>query len=266
MEDETVFEILDQISDFLQKESDLSKIESYAHQFPKDSIIDIDIDIRCSKVPETKEDRGAQCLLPKEYRHLRCYKSTGDGNCLFNSIALLIEGTERISPQLRLLTVLELMKNHKYYLNVPVFKKSIIYSDAAFQAAEKLNTKEDYKEYDKQFVYLQELSLICQPGNWCGMVAIYGLSSVLQRKICSIFPPVKQEILINTYNRLIEPRSDGNMEIDQDPLHIFWSNQSITSQQKAKNFLKSGLIQTNHFVPCFKVSIQLGKIIKIIKI
>ncbi|RHZ45362.1 hypothetical protein Glove_680g67 [Diversispora epigaea] len=261
MGNETVLEILNRISFFLQKEknlTNLSRIESYASQFPTHSIIDINF--HCSKLPRTKEDRGAQWLLPPEYHHLRCYKSTGDGNCLFNSVSLLITGTEKIAPKFRLLTVLELMKNIKHYLDVPIFKKSIIYSNEAFQAAERFNNNNNNnKEFDKQFVYLQELSLICKPGNWCGMVAIYGLSSVLQRKICSIFPPVKQKLLINTYNKLIEPRLDvnnnnnnNNEEIYHDPIHIFWTNISVTSKQKAITFLKSDLIQTNHFVPCIK--------------
>ncbi|CAG8594749.1 3522_t:CDS:1 [Diversispora eburnea] len=270
MNDETVIEYLEQTRDFLENAINLSKIEAYTRQFSKESIFDTDFFLtHCQVLPNTQEDKGAKWLLPPDC-NLICYKSTEDGNCLFNSVSLLIIGNEEKSMQLRFATIIELMKYARHYLNIPIFKKSIIYSDLAFQTAEKFNDKE--KEFDKQFVFIQELHLMCNIGNWCGMPAIYGLSSVLQHKIRSIFPPIKQKLLIDTYNKLILPRQDSDngsqletnrnsQEIDcesqqqnsdYEPINILWTNMSVTNKQKATKFLKSNLICTNHFVPCHK--------------
>lgn len=269
-ETKAAIRLLKQTRKFLKSATNLSKIEAHIEKFSNEQILNKDFHKHCQVLPRTREDKGAKWLLPPDC-NLTCYKSTEDGNCLFNSVSLLIKGTEELSIQLRLFTILELMTYARHYLNIPIFKKSIIYSDSAFQAAEKFNGKE--KEFDKQFVFIQELYLMCEIGNWCGMPAIYGLSSVLQHKIRSIFPPIKQTLLISTYDKLIEPRKDPNhggsqqenghnsREIDRDsqeeesdyePINILWTNMSVTNRRKADKFLKSNLICTNHFVPCYK--------------
>jgi hypothetical protein len=47
---------------------------------------------------------------------LRVLHSTGDGNCLFNSVSILLCGSERLHAVLRLLTAVELIRRWERYL------------------------------------------------------------------------------------------------------------------------------------------------------
>ena len=64
----------------------------------------------------TKDDVGS-ALIPREELEgeMEALKASGDGNCLFNSASILIEGGESANHVLRLLTAAELFMNPQYY-------------------------------------------------------------------------------------------------------------------------------------------------------
>lgn len=122
---------------------------------------------------------------------------------------------------LRLITVLELMREIKYYLNMEIFKKV----DNIFRRSRKIRQK------NKMIKNLINNSFIFRGYHKQARKMVRNgccLSVVLQRKIKANYPPVNQRILINTYDKLIEPHSKvdskNNKEIDQEPLNIFWTN------------------------------------------
>ena len=53
--------------------------------------------------------------IPAGYRVI---KSTGDGNCLFNSISIAINRDESLGPALRILTVLHGIAHFQHYLQM----------------------------------------------------------------------------------------------------------------------------------------------------
>ena len=74
-------------------------------------------------------DNVAKTLVPeafvKDYIPLT---STGNGNCLFNSISLLLCGSEKLANELRLRTVLELAGNFNFYADHPLIRNTEIKS------------------------------------------------------------------------------------------------------------------------------------------
>ena len=61
-------------------------------------------------------DRVAKRLLPKDCHALFPVFTKGDGNCLFNSISLLLTGEQsQLSTELRIKVVCEMVKNRYFY-------------------------------------------------------------------------------------------------------------------------------------------------------
>jgi hypothetical protein len=87
--------------------------EKYLKILPKDGAL--------AKVWEfTRTDEIAMALLPEDIPH-SCVpkKVSGDGNCLYNSISVILIGNQRLSASLRLLTAIELFLNPMFYADHP---------------------------------------------------------------------------------------------------------------------------------------------------
>jgi hypothetical protein len=81
--------------------------EKYLNILPKDGAF-------------TRTDKIAMALLPEDIPH-SCVpkKVSGDGNCLYNSISVILIGNQRLSASLRLLTAIELFLNPMFYADHP---------------------------------------------------------------------------------------------------------------------------------------------------
>ena len=65
------------------------------------------------------EDQFSSALIPSEEAGMKALKTSGDGNCLYNSASVLIQGDESTNLVLRLLTAVELYLNPEYYADHP---------------------------------------------------------------------------------------------------------------------------------------------------
>ena len=61
------------------------------------------------------------------------HRTSADGNCLFNSVSLVLTGDESLSTTLRILVCIELFLNAKFYAYHPYLEdaegRSLFYSD-----------------------------------------------------------------------------------------------------------------------------------------
>ena len=79
------------------------------------------------KLKNLSDDSLGQSLLPKdlpsnlEAEGLQLKKATSNGNCLYNSASIILNGNEDLSLLLRLLTAVELYKNAPFYATHPNF-------------------------------------------------------------------------------------------------------------------------------------------------
>ena len=60
-------------------------------------------------------DETSQTLLPPDARGLIPIKCLGDGNCLYNSVLILLIGDNRLSTELRLMNVGSLILNREKF-------------------------------------------------------------------------------------------------------------------------------------------------------
>lgn len=78
---------------------------------------------RPSQVDQTSRKIIPDSLTPQRYVPVR---STGDGNCLFNSASIVICQSEELAFELRLRTCLELALNREHYRHHPVITSAQI--------------------------------------------------------------------------------------------------------------------------------------------
>jgi len=86
---------------------------------------------------------------------------------------------------------------------------------------------------------------MCHIGAWSPLGALYGLASVLERPIQSIYPFTNSSIL-RSFTRIIKPRQQ-KYDI---AIAVLWSVAGI-SEKKAKKLLLSEYFMPNHFVGCY---------------
>ncbi|CAG8531107.1 11824_t:CDS:2 [Acaulospora colombiana] len=220
------------------------EIKKLAESNPTSKIIPHDLSTLNSGKPSGIHlDKGACFLLPPQYQaEFECLKAKEDGNCLFNSVSIILMGTEDLSTHLRLAVLCELIKYSKHYLSLDEFKKAITYSDKALDEGD--SAPPEMKHEVRYFAQIREM---CDIGAWCTLLAIYGLSSVLERPINSIFPPVRNSLYEETFSRRIEPRILKN----KGEIKILWTNVSVIDAKTASVFLDELAPSCNHFVPVF---------------
>ena len=66
-------------------------------------------------------DTVAEKMVPDNYKqeNIKPILTKGDGNCLFNAASIALCGTEKLSAELRIRTVIELADNLQFYKNHP---------------------------------------------------------------------------------------------------------------------------------------------------
>lgn len=161
-----------------------------------------------------------QEYLPELSMLKTAYKSTGDGNCLFNSVSIAVYGHEtyKLSTELRYWSCLELISNITYYEELQTSSLKIV-------CGELIETVFD----------------CATAGTASSLFTIAALCNILQRPITSIYPPCNgiedgaYEVL---HDHTFSPRVINN--IVRAPIRIMWTHTSTTEQ---------GTWTPNHFVP-----------------
>src|ERR1700722_10171497 len=237
-------QILSETKSYLANLPNLDEIISYGQKHRRIQILPYDIsNINIYMSDDIDVDNGVCALLPNEFKNYVCANATSDGNCLFNAASYFLIKKESLAVQLRLTTILELMAYANEYLKLEVFEKDYSYSDQAFLNAN--NKKYQQPEYRDIAPFVAEIMAMCQIGAWSPLGALYGLASVLERPIQSIYPPVNSSIL-RDFTRIIKPRKQKyNIAFT-----VLWSVAGI-GKKESKKLLSSNYFRPNHFVGCY---------------
>src|SRR6266542_4616633 len=174
---------------FLSELPNLNEIILYGQKYKRIQILPYDlsyIDIYISK--DIIVDKEASTLLPNKFKYYVCADTTGDGNCLYNTVSCFLIKEDLLAVQLCLFVILELMAYANEYIKLKVFEKDYAYSDQAFLNAN--NKKYQQIEYRNIAPYVAEIMNMCQLEAWISLNAFYRLASVLERLIQSIYSSV----------------------------------------------------------------------------
>ena len=149
-------------------------------------------------------------------------KSTGNGDCFFNAISIILCGNESMSAELRYKCCLEMVSNDE---------KIQQYKDRAAL----LCVSPDYDEAVLKCARL---------GGYSSAWTIIAMSNVTKRKIESLYPLVNgtQDLATRTLNCTFLPSSGT---LDETTMKIFWTNTSPFNPDSKKKRTWT----PNHFVP-----------------
>jgi hypothetical protein len=196
-----------------------------------------------------KIDELALGMLPTDVPGLApnavTLKASPDGNCLFNSVSILIVGNQTLSGVLRHETAGKLMQYPDHFGNHPAFVEATIEmrrsADQLFPNIVSRESAVFYHDHgnDKTKTVELEAESLENDGCYGSMLAIYGLAEVVKRPIFSIYPDVKSFRLPRLFHRLIVP---AEISIDK-PIHVLWTRtKSLDGNDCFEN-------NPNHFVP-----------------
>ncbi|POG79145.1 hypothetical protein GLOIN_2v1870045 [Rhizophagus irregularis DAOM 181602=DAOM 197198] len=219
-------QLLTKTRKFLAKLPSLSEIMSYGQKHKKIQILSCDLSYVDVYISEgIVIDEGACLLLPDEFNGYICADTTADGNCLYNAVSYFFIHENSLSTQLQ------------------VFEKDYSYSDRAFSKAN--NKRYQQPEYRNIAPFVAEIMEMCRIGAWSPLGALYGLASVLERPIQSIYSPINSPLL-RGFTRIIEPRKQKY----DVAIAVLWSVGGV-NEKKAKKLLSSNYFAPNHFVGCY---------------
>ena len=174
-------------------------------------------------------------ITPSKYADLVPIRSTGDGNCLFNSASLAICRNESRANELRLRTCLELAKNKDFYKAHPVLVNCRIpyHSGRNGPGIMSVETLCDLTCFDassscefgkKGFDAALENEIFRTSLNYSysGTLQIMALASVLGVPIQTICPDQNHKLL-PVYENVFQPRQ-GRHSSNSVFVWILWTN------------------------------------------
>ncbi|CAF1646138.1 unnamed protein product [Rotaria magnacalcarata] len=154
----------------------------------------------------------------KSVQHLVPIKSVADGNCLFNSIISLLPDSNLSAVELRVRTVIELVKNKIYYVN---------------QCSNHVGPFEE------------ALRRTCNNNTFSELYEIVALANVLQCEVQSVYPYIDYRAEMKIMNQVY--KSAETLVPNSRRVIIFWSSteDEISTRTRHGNH---GISNPNHFV------------------
>ena len=163
------------------------------------------------------------------------FRSSTDGNCLYNSIPVSLFGEDSMKKDLRILSSCRLFLHNNYYCEHPVYlnfvEKYNISLSRAFMFSVSLSTL----NFDLPLCELVRKEAIknCVDKSWASFLCILALSSVCNRSICSLYPDSEEKLFRDLFNCVIHPR--GKSISAQLDINILFCQSGITRLHKRNN-------------------------------
>ncbi|CAJ1077364.1 vertnin [Xyrichtys novacula] len=166
----------------------------------------------------------------------------GEGNLLFDAVSTLLVGNTRLSLELQVRTVVEMVLWKRYYLSGMIDSKMMLQAVRFSLCAEESEDMLNLPVTVLEAIFDADVKASCFPGSYANMWHVYALSSVLTFNIYSIYPMFNLKIR-PYFNRVIRPRTWPK---DSEPLtlHIMWSGE----------LQSESLFRPNHFVALVQTS------------
>jgi hypothetical protein len=147
-------------------------------------------------------DQVARHLLDScvGYENLIPCESSGDGNCLFNSISSFLYGNESFHTELRVRAMTELIINIDFYANPQNYSNKSLFQSVMFSTLSSKNINNVH-----EIIFKEALDGF-NNGSYSAMICMYGLANALNIQIQQIKPVGPGEsFLVDASNMLIKP-------------------------------------------------------------
>ena len=190
-------------------------------------------------------DNIAEAIYPADGPENICpLKVYGDGNCFYRALSKAIFGHEGRHTELRVMTVLELVKNTRKYASQATYDKMCSNPPSVQYVVE--TSVSDRSLVPGNFlksIQNETLSSI-KSGEYCSLIHFFAVANALNHPIYSIYPTI-QNVAVNRhyFHQEIRPLSDEKVR-QGSPIYIMWSH---TENSNPINW------SPNHFVVCFSV-------------
>jgi len=192
------------------------------------------------------EDQFSSAIIPSEEgtKGMKALKTSGDGNCLYNSASVLIQGDESANLVLRLLTAVELYLNPEYYADHPKIAdgRSLRLSDETIFTL--LLSDGAQKEFEKQGFRVDTVQpqavVTCIEKKYGTLLNVMALATVLNRPLLSLYPKFdKSAGICPLMSGIINPRG---MEQEKDEsgsvvFRLLWTRDGNFDNRRPANFL-----------------------------
>ena len=151
-------------------------------------------------------------------------KSTGNGNCLYNSVSLLLCGDESCSEGLRILVAGELYFNAEYYADHKIFRNTIrelseVQESTLFTVGLSADGNQILAGGGSRIDAIKAEALAgCKNGVWGSLVHMMALASVIRQPIYSLYPVVNFRYR-PLMHKLLNPR-EASLDKEVEPFFI----------------------------------------------
>lgn len=198
-------------------------------------------------------DQFGQALIPDDISQSSdtfiAYKSTSNGDCLFNSVSRLLVGDDSISCHLRLLTALELSTNSEFYAEHPKlqepqssgFSKATLFTICLSTLGMSIW---DTSKNPTKAIHA-EARVASKTKEWAGTIHLMALASVIGRPIFSVYPNVPLAFR-NLLHGMIQPRVAEHIQVQESTVYIMWSRDGNFDATSGRWY------EPNHFIPLVK--------------
>ncbi|KAL5010757.1 hypothetical protein ScPMuIL_013062 [Solemya velum] len=178
-------------------------------------------------------------------------KVIADGNCMVGCGSIYAFGNDTHVAEIRARVVIELVLNEEYYLQEDNLKKG---TDESTWTS---TTKQAFAMYSEQYIpgtrlseeiiktiYELEVMQACKPKTYLGIWQLFGIASILQMPVFSVYPELGNPLVRQDLHRLIQPR----VRKCDDIAYIMWS--STRKDMTSSNWVP------NHFVAVLSVDTE----------
>lgn len=232
----------------------------------KCSIVQSDV-IDLAKLP--RDDLGTSLIpdniaaKPLAYGNPVALKSTGNGNCLYNSVSLLLCGDESRSESLRILVAGELYFNAEYYANHEIFrstpiKLSEVQESMLFTVALSADGYKMLASGGSKIDAIKAEALAgCKNGVWGSLLHVMALASVIRRPIYSLYPEVNFRYR-PLMQKLLNPR-EARMNGEVIPVFLLWSREGSLDNRPNAWFTPNHFVQVILIADALSAALQVGK-------
>ena len=230
-------------SSFYDLKCTAKKAEKHLHKFP--------LECKTFDAKQYAADQSSLSLYPDDAPELVPIEVYGDGNCLPRSASIFESGSQTRHEEMRTRIVVELAAHEDHYLDSNNLDNACNETAKSYAMFSDFYNMETLDCNEIQSIYRKEVCSITRPGSEMGMWQLHAISSILKKKLLSIYPklsasepPLQGVSVRRTLHRTIHPRVDGDSSLcDGAPgPAIMWT--------RLGSHLPPHIWRPNHFVPC----------------